>query len=222
MSRLANLGATFCLAALTTATSTVAFAQDAGDFFIRARGIAVAPTENVSDVLPTFPGGSASVETAYVPELDFTYFVRDNIAVELILATSPHDLNGTGVLAPVGELADVMVLPPTLTVQYHFPAMGKFRPYAGVGINYTMFYDANASEALIGAIGSTDVQVDESLGVAFQAGLDIDIDEKWFFNMDVKYIQIDTEATLDTSGLINTLDIDLDPIVAGFGIGYRF
>ncbi|MEO0700040.1 MAG: OmpW family outer membrane protein, partial [Pseudomonadota bacterium] len=45
---------------------------------------------------------------------------------------------------------------------------------------------------------------------------------KWFLNVDVKYIDIDTEATLNTGGLINTVDVDLDPFVAGFGIGRRF
>ena len=208
-------------AALTAATIQTASAEQ-GDWLVRLRAITVAPTETVSDVLPAFPGGSADIKNAYVPELDFTYFWTDHIGTELILATSPHDLVGTGTLAGLGEVADVMALPPTLTLQYHFNPNGKVRPYAGVGVNYTIFYSEEASSSLVGAIGATTVDVDDRVGFAYQIGVDFDISDRWFVNADVKYIQIDTTATLNTGGSINTLEIDLDPIVAGVGIGYRF
>lgn len=210
------------LTAALTAASVQTAAAEQGDWLVRLRAITVAPTEDVSAVMPGFPGGSAEVDNAYVPELDFTYFITDHIGAELILATSPHDLQGTGTLAGLGEIADVMVLPPTLTFQYHFNPRGKFRPYAGVGVNYTIFYSEDASTSLVNAIGATTVDVDDSVGVAYQAGVDIDLNDRWFVNADFKYIQIDTTATLNTGGVINTVDIDLDPIVAGVGIGYRF
>jgi len=209
------------IAALTAATVQQASAEQ-GDWLVRLRAIGVIPTENVSDVLPAFPGGSATVENAYVPELDFTYFFTDNIGAELILATSPHSLEGTGTLATLGEIADVMALPPTLTFQYHFNPRGRVRPYVGVGVNYTIFYSEDASASLVGAIGPTMVSVDDTVGVAYQAGVDIDLSDRWFVNADIKFIQIDTTATLNTGGSINTLNIDLDPVVAGIGIGYRF
>jgi len=197
-------------------------AAEQGDWLVRLRGIVVTPTENASDVLPSFPGGSVGVENAIVPELDFTYFVTDNIGAELILATSPHDLIGEGALAGLGEIGDVMALPPTLTLQYHFNPNGMIRPYAGVGLNYTIFYSEEASDALVGAVGPTTIKLDESVGVAFQLGADFQLTERWFLNADVKYIQIDTTATLNSGGAINTVDVDLDPIVAGIGVGLRF
>lgn len=210
------------LAALVSAAAVSQASAEEGDWLVRLRGIGVLPTEQVSDVMPGFPGGSASVENAYVPELDFTYFFTDNIGAELILATSPHDLQGEGVLAPLGKIADVMVLPPTLTIQYHLNPRGKVRPYVGVGVNYTIFYSEDASSSLVGAVGPTTIGVDDSVGVAYQAGVDYDLSERWFVNADVKYIQIDTTATLNSGGTINTVNIDLDPIVVGFGVGYRF
>jgi outer membrane protein len=197
-------------------------AAEQGDWLVRLRGIVVAPTENASDVLPGFPGGSVGVDNAIVPELDFTYFVTDNIGAELILATSPHDLVGEGTLAGLGEIGDVMALPPTLTLQYHFNPNGRLRPYAGVGVNYTIFYSEDASDSLINAVGPTAIDVDDSVGVAFQVGADFQLNERWFLNADVKYIQIDTTATLNSGGVINTVDVDLDPIVAGVGVGMRF
>ncbi len=212
---------TIVLAALAPSILSPAAAEQ-GDWLIRLRGIVVAPTEETSDVLPGFPGGQVGVENAIVPELDFTYFLTRNIGAELILATSPHDIIGEGALAGLGEIADVMVLPPTLTLQYHFNPGGQIRPYVGVGVNWSIFYSEDASSSLTGAVGPTTVDVDDSVGLALQAGVDFALSERWFLNADVKYIQIDTTATLNSGGAVNAVDIDLDPIVAGIGIGYRF
>lgn len=216
MIRLPLIGLAFALS-----TSAPALAAQ-GDWLVRLRAIAVAPTEDAGPVNPGFPTGSVSVDDAIVPELDFTYFLTDNIGAELILATSPHDISGTGALAGLGEIADTMALPPTLTLQYHFTPNARVRPYVGVGVNYTIFYSEDATSSLTNALGATSVDLDDSVGVSFQAGVDFDLTDRWFLNADVKYIQIDTTATLNTGGVINTVDVDLDPIVAGVGVGFRF
>ena len=64
--------------------------------------------------------------------------------------------------------------------------------------------------------------LDDSVGFAVQAGFDVDITERFFFNADVKYIDIDTTATLRNATLgTQQVDIDLDPFVFGIGIGFR-
>lgn len=193
-----------------------------GDWLMRLRGIWVGPQDESSAVLPSFPAGSVSVRDAFVPELDFTYFLSDHIGAELILATSPHDISGAAALAGLGKIADTMALPPTLTLQYHFIPDGKFRPYVGFGVNWTVFYSEDASSALTTAIGPTRVSLDDSFGWAAQAGADIDLSKRFFLNIDVKYIDIDTTATLRTGALVNTVDVDIDPLVVGVGIGFRF
>ncbi|MEZ5894164.1 MAG: OmpW family protein [Parvularculaceae bacterium] len=208
-------------AAALLAAATPAAAEQ-GDWLVRLRGIMVSPNEDSGAVLPAFPTGSVSVDDAIVPELDFTYFVTNNIGVELILATSPHDISGEGALAGLGKIADTMALPPTLTLQYHFAPDAAFRPYVGVGVNWTVFYSEDATSSLEGAIGATNVSLDDSFGWAAQAGVDIPVSDRVFLNFDVKYIDIDTTATLNTGGMINTVDVDLDPFVFGIGVGMRF
>lgn len=211
------LSAAAALAAIATPA-----AAEQGDWLVRLRGIMVSPNEESGAVLPAFPTGSVSVDDAIVPELDFTYFFTNNIGAELILATSPHDISGEGALAGLGEIADTMALPPTLTFQYHFAPDGAIRPYLGVGVNWTIFYSEGAKDSLVTAIGATTVSLDDSFGWAAQAGFDIPISERAFINFDVKYIDIDTTATLNTGGSINTVDVDLDPFVFGVGVGMRF
>ena len=113
------------------------------------------------------------------------------------------------------------MLPPTLTLQYHFLPDAKIRPYVGAGINYTIYYSTKASDELVKAIGPTSVHMNDSVGYALQAGTDIDITKKVFLNLDVKYIGMKTTARLNTGGAINTARIDIDPLVFGVGLGFR-
>lgn len=193
----------------------------AGDWLVRGRAIAVVPDDSSGGVLPTFPGAGANVDTAYTPELDFTYMITNHIGAELILATSKHNATGTGALDGL-PLARTWVLPPTLTLQYHFLPDARVRPYIGAGINYTIFYSEKAKPELNDAIGATKVSMDDSFGWALQAGVDVPVTERLFVNLDVKYVSIDSTATLTTGTLVNQVGISIDPVIVGIGLGWRF
>lgn len=209
-------------AALAAALATPAHAE-AGDWLVRLRGIYVAPQDDSGGILPAVPTGSVTVDDAIVPELDFTYFFTNNIAAELILATSPHDISGAGAISGLGEIADTMALPPTLTFQYHFAPGAKIRPYLGAGVNWTIFYSEDSKASLNTALGgATGVSLDDSFGWAVQGGVDIDLTDRVFLNFDVKYVDVDTTATLNTGGSINKVDVQIDPLIFGVGFGMRF
>ncbi|BAV63593.1 OmpW/AlkL family protein [Sphingobium cloacae] len=195
-----------------------------GDVLIRVRGIMVAPNEKSGSILPAFPGEKAKVDNAVTPEIDFTYMASDHIGFELIAATTKHSASGrTGTTGGIGKLASTWVLPPTLTAQYHFLPAGHLRPYVGAGINYTLFYDEKASNALEGAVGATKVRMSDSFGWAAQAGVDIDLTDKVFLNLDVKYLDIDTTARLSTTAAgVQRVKLHLDPLVFGVGLGMKF
>jgi outer membrane protein len=210
-------------AALAAALATPAQAKQ-GDLLIRLRGIVVAPHEKSGSVLPAFPGEKVSVDNGVAPEIDFTYMATDHVGFELIAATTKHSASGrTGTTGSIGKLASTWVLPPTLTAQYHFLPDAKIRPYVGAGVNYTLFYNESASSGLEGAVGATKVHMSDSFGWAAQAGVDIDLTDKLFLNLDVKYIDIDTTARLSTTAAgVQKVRINLDPLVVGVGVGVRF
>lgn len=205
-----------------------AFAQDVGikqgDLLVRVRAIVVAPNERSGGISPTFPTEKVKVDNSVMPEVDLTYMATDNIGFELIAATTKHTASGTtGTTGGIGALASTWVLPPTLTVQYHFNPHGAVRPYVGAGVNYTWFYNEKASKGLVTAVGPTSVHMSDSAGWAAQAGIDIDLNSKVFLNLDVKYIDIDTTATLKTTAIgTQTVRVHLDPLVFGAGVGMRF
>lgn len=197
--------------AIAMTAAAPAFA-DQGDWLIRLRAIDVMPNES-ADIDPI--GGDVDIDNSIVPELDITYFFQDQWAVELILGVTPHDVAAVGTAAGDVDLGDVTLLPPTLTVQYHFNPEGSVRPYAGAGVNFTHFFD----ESLPSGSALTSIDYDNSFGFAVQAGIDFDMGNDWFFNVDAKYIDINTDVTID--GAI-TADVDIDPIVFGLGFGRRF
>lgn len=178
-------------------------------FLIRARAIGVVPDESSS----TSIGGEITVADQIVPEVDFSYFFTDNIAAELVAAVTPHDMGAVGTTLGDLDLGDVWLLPPTLTLQYHFNPAGNIRPYAGAGVTYVHYFNVDSA-------GFNDIDYDDGFGVALQAGVDIGIDDHWAFNADVKKIFHQVDASVNHGAV--TADVDLDPWVIGVGIAYRF
>ncbi len=192
--------------------------DDSSDFSrwqIRFRGIVVTPDESASIEAI---GGDIDISTAVVPELDFTYFFTENWAAELILATTKHDVDAISTAVGDIDLGDVWLLPPTLTIQYHFTG-GALKPYLGTGINYTIFYSADA-----GSVADA-IDYENSVGLAFQGGLDYTLNEKWFLNVDLKKIFLQTDATVNATtalGATVVADVNINPLIIGFGVGIRF
>lgn len=176
------------------------------------RLIAVAPDES-GTTSPSVGPGPFDIEVAYVPEVDVEYFFDERWSVELIAATSPHKVSQ----ADVGPLGETWVLPPTLTLKFHPDMDETFKPYIGVGINYTTFWNVDNPPGL-------DLDYGDSWGWAVQAGVDIQIDDRWSFNIDVKKIDIDTDVRVSTTlgAFVTDAKVEIDPWVIGVGFGYRF
>jgi len=177
----------------------------AGDFMIRARALGVIPQESSNLSI----GGSVKVDNSVVPELDFSYFFTSNISAELIAAVTPHNVKTSGGV----DAGSVWALPPTLTLQYHVNQFKTFKPYVGAGVNYTHFFNEKA-----GVLNSVDYS--DSFGAAFQAGVDVPLSGNWYANVDVKKVMMSTTAKFSPSGI--RADVDIDPLLIGVGIGYKF
>jgi outer membrane protein len=219
----ARIAVPLSLAAAIAFVPHNASALDAGDWLVRVRGIAVEPNDSSGGINPLLPTGRIGVDGDFTGEVDFTYMFTENIGTELILATTQHDLKGGGSIAPLGTIGDARLLPPVLTVQYHFLPKNWIRPYVGVGMNYTIFYDEHASNSLATALGGpTSVSLDNSVGVAGQVGVDVDVAPNIFLNLDLKYVDLDTTAHVTSGATVLRSDVQIDPLIFGFGVGIRF
>jgi len=197
-----------------TATDDVPVGKAAGTFMIRGRMIGVIPEDNSSS---TTIGGHVNTTAQPAPEVDLSYFFTDNIAAELIAASTRHNIAATGTAVGYVDVGSAWVLPPTLTLQYHFMPHERFSPYVGAGLNVSFFYDTTPAGPTV-----TKFSMDNNVGAALQIGFDYNITGHWFANFDVKQIFLNTTAHINTVLGSVTAKTSLDPLVIGAGIGYRF
>ena len=214
---------------LVTALAPATSFAEKGDWIVRARVIGVIPDDDSSLIRLNggdIPGSGVSVDNAITPEVDITYMITDHIGVEAIAGAAQHTVSIDGQLLAFGDgfdIFDTWVIPPTLSLQYHFMPESNLRPYVGAGINYTFLVDDDATNQLEAAVGPVNVSTTNELGWSLQAGLDYDISERFFLNLDLKYINVDTVANLDVNGLGELeVDLDINPWVVGIGFGMRF
>src|SRR5690554_748104 len=217
--------------ALSVAAPSV-MAHEAGDILVRAGVVTVTTSESTSGVMvdgTTDLGGEATLNNNTQLGLNFAYMVTNKVAVEL-LGASPfeHDvaIKGTDAGAVDGALGKVKHLPPTLSAVY-FPldAGSAFQPYVGVGVNYTWFFDEETTASAESNTPSlTNLKVKNSWGWAAQIGADYMLTENIMLNGQIRYIDIDTEATVDVAGGASTakVDVDIKPVVYMVGLGYKF
>lgn len=222
------------LAVLATAglISTGALAQSQGDFLFRV-GVGYIDTDvssgNLSVGGTELDGYTIDIGNNTRPIATLAFMTTDNVALELLVAWPfEHSINGDGVLAGAGQLGETKHLPPTLSLQYHFRPNSAFRPYAGVGFNYTLFMDENTTQVLDDTLGGpSSLEIDDSYGLAVQLGADFDITDTLFLNLDLRWIDIDADATIrtpnaDGSDTISRISADIDPWVISSSIGFKF
>lgn len=238
MSRTFKLG---ILAAAVMAAAPAAQAFEGGDFILRAGVAHVAPDSSSDSITiggaPLLGSGvdsQVTVEPDSQIGLRATYMFTANLGLG-VLGSTPfkHEVNGGGDLPSDLELGETKHLPPTLTLQYYPMASNSaFQPYAGVGVNYTTFFEektnANLNAALPG-VESSELELDDSVGVAVELGMDYMLSENFGLNAAIWWADIDTDAQIkayDGSGnflaATDEFEVEIDPMVYMVGFSYKF
>ncbi len=80
------------------------------------------------------------VDSDISPTFTVEYMLTDHLGTELLLAWPfTHGIDAKGDGETLFRIGSVDVLPPTLSLNWHFNPDGTFRPYIGAGVNYTLF-----------------------------------------------------------------------------------
>tara|TARA_B100000519_G_scaffold201904_1_gene218728 strand:- start:1041 stop:1763 length:723 start_codon:yes stop_codon:yes gene_type:complete len=238
MSRTFKLGV---LAAAVMAAAPAVQAYEAGDFIGRVGVVTVDPDSSSSNLnsnaLGELDGAKVSVDSNTQLGLTVSYMFTDQIALGVLGATPfKHNIEGDGsILGGAGKLAETKQLPPTITLQYFpMPSGSKFQPYVGVGVNYTNFFEEKTTQTLTdtyatlaSGVDRTDIELDDSFGLAAEIGLDYMVTDNIGVNAAIWYADIDTEATINayagnTKADTSTIDVDIDPWVYMVGLSYKF
>ncbi|WP_373486857.1 OmpW family protein [Blastomonas sp.] len=212
--------------ALAAAWPGQAIAQS-GEVHFKVMATLVAPDGKTRDVkLDTLglPAGSQTkANDNVIPTIAVEYFFTDAVSVETIAGVTQHDVDGRGALADTGLVSDAKIIPATLTLKYHFGKAGGIRPYIGAGPSYFIFIDEKPG-ATARALGATSQKVNDTFGVALQAGVDIPLNPKGIFvSLDAKRYIMRPLASW-SAGNVEVLRTrhTLDPWVISAGMGFRF
>ncbi len=166
------------LAVLTLLGTPSLHAQDSGDWLVRARALNLRSSNNDDT------GLKLSVNDKWFPEVDVSYFITPNWAAELVLTyPQKHDLRLAGT-----QIGTLKHLPPTLSLQYHVTGLQGWRPYAGVGVNYTHFSAVDLAPGV-------DIKR-SSVGPAVGFGVDVPVGSGWLVNLDAKRVWLDTAVSV--------------------------
>ncbi len=189
--------------ALAALLSGPTLAQSAGDLTLGFGVAVVAPKDDNG----TLAGAAATVDDNARPSITVEYFIRDNLGIELLGALPfKHGINLGG--AHVGETKH---LPPTISLNWHFPTGGALKPFVGLGLNYTTFFEERSPLGVL--------KIKDSFGLAAHLGADWALDDSRAVRFDLRYIDIDSDVTLDGA---NIGKVEVDPLVAGISYVMKF
>jgi outer membrane protein len=121
-------------------------------------------------------------------------------------------------------IATARWIAPTVLLEYKFLSENsRFRPYIGVGVNYTTFYDRDSTakgNAIIG--GPTKLSLTSSVGPAGTVGVRYNIAGHWHAIASYSISKVSTDLSADTAGEIRTTHINFGPQALVVAVGYSF
>jgi outer membrane protein len=213
----------------------VSTAHEAGEFLVRVGATSVNPDAGSSPLalngtMLSLSGANSTLDVDNNTQLglNLAYMLSDNWAVEVLAATPfKHTASGRGELAGL-DIVDTKQLPPTLSLLWYPSTGSNLSPYVGAGLNYTVFFDESvtgAAAATLATLGLTggDASLDSSFGLSYQAGFDLHLNDTWFVNASIRWIDIDSDAVINFNGGSRlTADVEIDPFVYTISIGRSF
>ncbi|KVQ18861.1 OmpW family protein [Burkholderia cepacia] len=233
-----------------------AFAQSSGSWVVTP-GVAWidAGLSSFRNLTSTSAAGTFGSETTgqihnlFTAEVLVDYFLTDHVSVEAALGIPPKlNMYEQGMAMPLGSagpgidlgklrpLASARAWSPTIFVKYNFGSgASAFRPYLGVGLNYSRFSSVQLDPTFAGSVhafagpgGTVDASLSSSWNTAFTAGFSYRLANNWYALASASYIPLRADAlvTARSAAGQQTLAVKTrlvgDPTLVFVGIGHRF
>lgn len=113
---------------------------------------------------------------------------------------------------------------PSVLIEYKFlDESSKFRPYAGVGVNYTHFYDRNSTAQGDAANGGpTSTNLSDSIGPAATVGMEYKFTNHINAIASYSIAQVNSNYESVTAGISRGTTVHFNPKTFVFAAGYSF
>jgi len=161
-------------------------------------------------------GGTAEASNNMSVTFELGYDITKSISVSVMsgIPVKPH-VTGEGTAAPLGILGKVRYGPTIFSGQYHFPKIGKFRPYVGGGAAYAIIL-----KNIDGSV--KDLKVHNNWGSVIHGGTEYEVNSKYTFFVDFKevWLAVNADGVLsDGTGV--KARVKLNPSLVTVGIKFR-
>lgn len=209
--QLAGLAVALALSMPAALAATAPRGLTQGDWLVRAGAARIMPI-GIRSTIPTI-GGDVETPDTYSPTLDLSYFLTDHWALQLTggVSSTPYRLKDSA----VGDfdIGTVRTAALALMAQYHFRPGSTINPYIGAGMVWSRTLKVEPADNI------PDFEVDSINSVLLGVGLDYHLGGHWFANANVQYLRVPTYY-FDSDGF--SAEVDMDTLITGLGLGYRF
>jgi outer membrane protein len=188
---------------------------------------------NAQDISgPYVPSGlnvrNPSIDTLY---MGYMRRLSPHFDVELALGVPPLTRTVAKGPAVVGSvpyngqtIATARWLAPSLLAKYYFFSPdAMFRPYLGVGVNYTRFYSRQvtlAGDEISG--GPTSLSLPSSVGPVGNVGLSYHPFDRVVVILSGSKSWVNSRLITDTDGVLRTSHVEFNPVAVILAVGYQF
>jgi outer membrane protein len=220
-------------AAATLGHSTAARADDVPANTLRAGLYEVFYHVSADNLQGPFvpPGVNLDLKNTQTAYFAYVRRLNEYLDVELAFGIPPKtktEGRGPAVLGSVpynGQtIATSKWLAPSLLLDYKFLSESSLlRPYIGVGVNYTSFYDRKvtaAGEAATG--GPTRLSLTSSVGPVGTVGLKYQPTTHWQVIASYSISRVNSDLKIDTAGEIRTSHVKFGPQAFVIAAGFSF
>lgn len=225
--------ATLAVSAALALAASGAYAADAGPNDVRVGAYFVhfdAHADNISG--PYTPAGlNVHVDSIVTLYLAYVRSLSEHFQAEFAVGYPPltkTEGRGPATLGSVPYNGQVIStarwLSPSLLLEYVFgSASSRFRPYVGVGVNYTKFFARQSTAAGNAASGGpTSISLPASVGPAATVGLSYEITDRWHVYASYSVAQVNTKLKANTAGIVRTSEVHFWPNAVVLSAGYSF
>jgi outer membrane protein len=186
-----------------------------------------------SDISGPFvpPGTNLDIKDTNTLYLSYVRRINKDFDVEVAFGNPPKtETVGKGP-ATLGSapydgqvIATAKWFSPSVLIQYKFlEESSAWRPYVGIGVNFTHFYDIQSTDAGNAATGGpTMLKLTNSFGPAFNVGVAYRVDGPWHVYASYNYAKVKSDLTATTAGVVRTSTINFNPSAIVLSVGYSF
>ncbi len=162
------------------------------------------------------PGAGIATPDKTAPSIEIGYKFSPNFAVAGSLQGTYKTNNiATGSLAGTGNLVTDTFGFATLAGQWRYANESRFEPYLGVGVAYYFLTDIEDG-------ATQNVDITDEFGPMLQAGIDVELTERFGAYVDIKQMYHTATATGSLGPASIVADAILDPVVISAGVSVKF